>query len=128
MKPATGEWVEKAEGDFATAGRELRAVPAPNFDAACFHAQQCAEKFLKAQLSEAGLLFPRTHDLSALLDQASPLDPAWATLRADLDWLTDIGVEVRYPGAAAGAMDAERAVRIAARVRALGRRVLLLPP
>ncbi len=58
MKPVTAEWVEKAEGDFATAGRELRAAPAPNFDAACFHAQQCAEKYLKACLIEAGHVLP----------------------------------------------------------------------
>ena len=44
MKPLTGEWVEKAEGDFATASREIRVRKAPNFDAVCFHAQQCAEK------------------------------------------------------------------------------------
>jgi hypothetical protein len=34
------EWVAKAEGDYATAGRELRARRHPNYDAACFHAQQ----------------------------------------------------------------------------------------
>ncbi len=43
MKPLTREWVNKAEGDYATAGRELRARKSPNYDAACFHAQQCAE-------------------------------------------------------------------------------------
>jgi len=45
MKPSTREWVDKAEADFATAGRELRARRQPNFDAACFHAQQCVEKY-----------------------------------------------------------------------------------
>jgi HEPN domain-containing protein len=43
MTPLTQEWVDKAEGDFITATRELRARKSPNFDAACFHAQQCAE-------------------------------------------------------------------------------------
>ena len=28
MKPLTREWVNKAEGDFATASREMRANPA----------------------------------------------------------------------------------------------------
>jgi len=50
MKPLTSEWVEKAEGDLATAKREIRVRKAPNFDAVCFHAQQCAEKYLKALL------------------------------------------------------------------------------
>ena len=52
MNPATAEWVAKAEGDFATAGREMRARKNPNYDAVCFHTQQCAEKYLKAVLQE----------------------------------------------------------------------------
>ena len=47
MNALTTEWVEKAEGDFATAGRKLRARRYPNYDAVCFHAQQVAEKYLK---------------------------------------------------------------------------------
>lgn len=47
MTPLTREWVMKADGDYATASRELRARKQPNYDAACFHAQQCAEKDLK---------------------------------------------------------------------------------
>ena len=50
MKPLTSEWVEKAEADRSTARRELRVRKAPNFDAVCFHSQQCAEKYLKAVL------------------------------------------------------------------------------
>jgi hypothetical protein len=38
----THEWVAKAEGDFTTMERESRARKAPNYDAICFHAQQCA--------------------------------------------------------------------------------------
>lgn len=63
MKPLTREWVEKAEGDFATASRELRARKSPNYDTACFHAQQCIEKYLKARLQEADIAFGRTHNL-----------------------------------------------------------------
>lgn len=69
MKPLTEEWVAKAEGDFATAGRELRARKAPNYDAVCFHTQQCTEKYLKAVLQENDIEFGRTHNLSALLDK-----------------------------------------------------------
>lgn len=50
MKPLTREWVEKTEGDFLTAARESRVRKSPNYDAVCFHAQQCAEKYLKARL------------------------------------------------------------------------------
>ena len=75
MKPLTREWIDKAEGDFATARREIRARQAPNYDAVCFHAQQCVEKYLKARLQEAELPFGRTHDLVALLNLLLPLNP-----------------------------------------------------
>ena len=44
MNPLTLEWIAKAEGDMDTALREYRARRRPNYDAACFHAQQTAEK------------------------------------------------------------------------------------
>ncbi len=124
MKPETAEWVTKAEGDFRTACREQRVVEWPNFDAACFHAQQTAEKYLKARLVEAGLGFPKIHDLEALLNLALPLEPGWHDLREDLQRLTDMAVEVRYPGVAADAEDAAEAVRTAARMRAAARAAL----
>ena len=78
MKPITSEWVDKAEGDWHSAGRELRARTNPNYDAACFHAQQCAEKYLKARLQEAGVIFARTHNLIALWRLALAVEPGGA--------------------------------------------------
>jgi HEPN domain-containing protein len=60
MKPTTAEWIIKAEGDYLTARRELAVKDNPNHDAVTFHAQQCAEKYLKARLIEAGVPFPKT--------------------------------------------------------------------
>lgn len=57
MQPLTIEWIRKADGDMATAKRELRARSTPNYDAVCFHAQQCAEKHLKALLQEEAIPF-----------------------------------------------------------------------
>jgi HEPN domain-containing protein len=53
MNPLVLEWVDKAEGYFTTASRELRARKAPNYDAACFHAQQCAESACRSMLEIA---------------------------------------------------------------------------
>jgi HEPN domain-containing protein len=33
-------WIAKGEGVYATAARELPSTESPNYDAACFHAQQ----------------------------------------------------------------------------------------
>ncbi len=117
MQPLTAEWVAKAEGDYTTALRELRARKSPNYDSACFHAQQCAEKYLKARLQEEGIAFPRTHSLVTLLDLLLPLEPTWDTLRADLATLTTSAVEVRYPGEVADKTDAKEALRIGRDIR-----------
>ena len=117
MKPLTREWVDKAEGDFITARRELRARKAPNYDAACFHAQQCAEKYLKARLQEEGIAFSRTHDLASLLDLLLPVEPSWAVMRSDLDRLTSYAVEFRYPGTSADKAMARSAVAVCQDVR-----------
>lgn len=117
MKPLTCEWVKKAEGDFATASRELRARKSPNYDAACFHAQQCAEKYLKARLQEADIAFARTHNLSALLDVLLPVEPLWETLRPHLQALTAFAVDFRYPGEAADKEEAREALKCCRTVR-----------
>jgi HEPN domain-containing protein len=118
MKDMTREWVEKAEGDYRTAGREMRANP-PNYDATVFHAQQAAEKYLKARLVEAAIAFPKTHDLSVILNLLLPLEPSWLRLRPALDDLASLGVEVRYPGVFADAEDAQEALHAAQTVRDL---------
>jgi hypothetical protein len=57
MKAITAEWVAKAEDDFALLVRESRVRKHPAHDAICFHAQQCAEKYLKARLSAFAVAF-----------------------------------------------------------------------
>lgn len=43
-------WIKKAEGDLKTAEHALTLKERCPFDTVCFHAQQCAEKYLKALL------------------------------------------------------------------------------
>jgi HEPN domain-containing protein len=78
MQPITLEWIDKAEGDWTSAQREYRARQRPNYDAACFHAQQWAEKYLKAKLEEAGIAFSQTHNLISLLTLALAVEPRHA--------------------------------------------------
>ena len=67
MKPSTREWVVKAEEDYLAAVDLSRRRKRPLWSGVCFHAQQCAEKYLKARMEEASLAIPRTHDLEVLL-------------------------------------------------------------
>jgi HEPN domain-containing protein len=98
MKRLTREWIRKAEGDFATAQRELRARKSPNNDSACFHAQQCVEKYFKARLQESAITFPHTHDLETLLKLALGVEPLWVGLSTSAKRLTQHAVKTRYPG------------------------------
>jgi len=96
---------------------EYRARKFPNYDAACFHAQQCAEKYLKGRLQEADVPFGRTHNLTALLDTLLPLEPTWEILRPHLRILTVFAVEVRYPGESADKAEAREALACCRKVR-----------
>jgi HEPN domain-containing protein len=98
MKPATTEWVEKAEWDFLSAQRECRRRRLPNCDPICFLSPHCAEKYLKALLVEADAQFPKSHNLIALLKLVLPLHPRLELLRAQLTALNLYAVELRYPG------------------------------
>ena len=127
MNPLTLEWVEKAEEDFHVSIREYRARKNPSYNAACFHAQQSAEKYLKARLQEANIPFPRTHSLVALLQLVVPVEPLWAALATPLNRLTVYGVNFRYPGANAAKQDAKQAVADCKTVRQEARFSLGLP-
>jgi len=118
MKPATVEWVAKAEGDFLTSGRELRARKSPNYDAVCFHAQQCAEKYLKAVLQENDKHIPKIHNLIELMLLCEEIDGSFEMLRADLVTMERYAVRGRYPGEVAEKMEAQSAHGAAAIVRA----------
>jgi HEPN domain-containing protein len=117
MNALTLEWVEKAEGDYVTAGRELRARRRPNYDATCFHAQQTAEKYLKAFLHERGMVPPRTHSLIMLLEWCLPHDVGIEFLRNPLIRLDRYAVRFRYPGESADKDEARHAFQAITLVR-----------
>ncbi|MBI2190739.1 MAG: HEPN domain-containing protein [Planctomycetes bacterium] len=65
MNETVREWIAKAQGDYATASRELQVKENPNFDAVCYHAEQCVEKLMKGLLIHLGavILSARKHIL-----------------------------------------------------------------
>ena len=117
MNDTVKEWVLKAEADFATAGRELQATTAPNYDAVCFHAQQCVEKLMKALLIHLGVTPPKTHDLRALELLLAAVCPGLSSAAHDLRFLTRASVDFRYPGEQADKAEARQAYEIAASLR-----------
>jgi HEPN domain-containing protein len=65
------QWAAKADNDLRNAEHTLTLEDDCPFDTVCFHAQQTAEKYLKAVLVSAGIDPPRTHDLRLLLQRLS---------------------------------------------------------
>lgn len=125
MNGVIREWIEKAEGDFHTAEREMRVRKAPNYDAVCFHAQQCAEKYPKAFLLHHQIR--PIHDLEMLLETIIPISRDFEGLRDALLLLNDYAVDVRYPGEFATQEEARAAVKAMRAVREFIRHRLGLP-
>lgn len=89
------DWLKKAEDDLM-AGKAIIDKSAPAWTA-CFHAQQSAEKSLKA----AQIFFlkdiQREHDLEVLLNSLKSFFDT-ETIRQEAIKLTDYYVTTRYPG------------------------------
>lgn len=90
------EWLAKADVDLS-AGRALLSTHSLA-EAAAFHAQQAAEKSLKAFLVWHQVEFPKTHDIRRLLELCASIAPDLAESLAASAELTPYGVEYRYPG------------------------------
>jgi len=110
------EWIAKAENDLVNAAHTLTLDARCPTDTVCFHAQQCAEKYLKALLTFRGADFAKTHDLEALA--ARLRNGHRPGLSHD-----DLARLTRYPGAedislagARAALAAARRIRRAIRV------------
>ena len=86
--------LRKAESDLANLDMCIKNNCALDTD--CFHAQQAAERALKAVLVHKEVQPPNTHNLMQLVSLASNLDAAFKTLRDDAALLTPFAVETRY--------------------------------
>lgn len=126
MNPLTLEWIELAEEDYAIAKLIQREQLAMR-NGMCFHAQQCAEKYLKAWLQENYIPIQGTHNLEELLILILPSIPAWHSWQVDLSTLSKHAVETRYVGQSPTAADAELAIQTCEMVRQAVRAELKLP-
>jgi HEPN domain-containing protein len=89
------DWLRYARSDL-----ELARINRPDevlFEELCFHAQQAAEKALKAVLIAEGISPPKTHNIRMLLDILSQVIVAPQEVE-DAAGLTDYAVTSRYPG------------------------------
>lgn len=110
-------WAARAEEDFVLARSALRRKQ-PLTSGACFHAQQCAEKYSK------GAEFPKTHDLLLLNHLCSTNGILLEIDPRHLNTLTDYAIRTRYPGNNPTADDAKEAIGLAKLVRNFARKFL----
>lgn len=117
--------LQRAGGDLRAARLLLATGEDDLLDIICFHAQQCAEKAVKALLTYHGVDPPHTHDLDTLL-RAAPEATGVGVGVADLVDLDPYAVELRYADDVSHVerSDAERAIEIAELVWADVRRQL----
>ena len=97
--PAPGspeDWMRRANSDFAL------ACTSPDvgvlLEDLCFHAQQAAEKALKATMITWSIAVPRTHNITRLLELMPGAIPIPQAVQEAVV-LTDYAVVTRYPGA-----------------------------
>lgn len=112
-------WLEKAQHDLVAVDVLSAASDSP-WDIVVFHAQQAAEKCLKAFLVSRGHQPPKIHDLTRLLALCVTYAPELAIFLDDCKFLSPLAVRSRYPGEEpeTAREDAESGVQIARRVRA----------
>jgi len=116
-------WVERAEEDYSLARSALRRKR-PLTYGVCFHAQQCAEKYLKAMLVARGYEFSKVHDLLLLSDQCAEAGILLTVGARELHDLSDYAVRVRYPGDTPTPEEAREALATARAVRRFARKLL----
>lgn len=104
------EFREKGVADLETARREHAATLRPNYDAVCFHAQQCVEKLMKAVLAQAAQPLRKTHSLLVLDAQIRTVHPTWHADYQHMAILQVGAVEYRYPGITANKEAADLAM------------------
>jgi len=89
------KWISYAEEDLRMAKHGLTMSSSCPYRLIAYHAQQCAEKYLKAYLVYNKIDFPYTHNIRALLKLCNN---GWAKKLKEAEQLTPFAITTRYPG------------------------------
>jgi HEPN domain-containing protein len=90
-------WLRYAQSDLAIA---LGGATTPEvlYETLCFHAQQVAEKSIKAVLLWRRVSFSYTHNVGTLITLVKNAEIAWEEQLDSASTLTIYAVAARYPG------------------------------
>jgi len=120
-------WVETAAEDYSVAQAALRRQK-PFACPASFHAQQCAEKYLKGLLVARGSKFSKVHDLLKLSGECEKIGIIVTVDLTRLDRLSLYASQARYPGETPTLAEAREALETSKAVRAFARELLGIKP
>src|SRR5689334_7226087 len=90
-------WLSKAALDLKAATHEMSAPDKELWGDILFHAQQAAQKSLKAFLAWHDVPFRKTHNLEELGQQCETVDPTMAAIATEAAPLTEYAWKFRYP-------------------------------
>jgi HEPN domain-containing protein len=91
------QWLTYADEDIRLARHALTLSTGVPYRLVAYHAQQCAEKSLKAYLVCHRIDFPYTHNISRLLELCNET-AQWGDSLLDAEELSVYAVTTRYPG------------------------------
>jgi HEPN domain-containing protein len=111
-------WLSYADEDIQIAQHSLKLKSSVPYRIIAFHAQQCAEKYLKAYLVYYDVEFPYTHSIRRLLELCAKYAD-WVNSISDARELTPYATTARYPGEEEEVTqsEAKRAIELARKVR-----------
>src|SRR4030042_1110933 len=119
------QWMIYGDEDLRLARHALTLLSGCPYRLIAYHAQQCAEKYLKAYLVFHRIDFPYTHNISRLLELCEE-NSRWPGKIYEAEELTPFAITARYPGEdeKVTRKEAIRAMDIATKVRQTVRKTL----
>lgn len=97
VKKKVREWLLHADDDLRLARIAFKLKTAVPYKLIAYHAQQCAEKYIKAYLVFKKIDFPFSHNISVLLELL-PSSADWVTELQSAAGLSAYAITTRYPG------------------------------
>ena len=119
------QWMIYGDEDLRLARHALTLLSGCPYRLIAYHAQQCAEKYLKAYLVFHRIDFPYTHNISRLLELCEE-NSRWLGKIYEAEELTPFAITARYPGEdeKVTKKEALRAMDITTKVRQTVRKTL----
>jgi HEPN domain-containing protein len=117
VKKKVREWLRHADDDLLLARHAFKLKSAVPYRLIAYHAQQCAEKYIKAYLVFKKVDFPYSHNISVLMELL-PSSEEWVKGIQRAEELSIYAITARYPGKdKVTKKEAIRAVTLAEAVR-----------